>query len=159
MARMEVSSANCAGHSFLHRLARRVSLSRPAAESPLPRVQKRSCRLVDRFGPVWLLPHHEPGISQLALRSSCHHCGNFLRLDVAQNRINLCLGACPWRRGHHLAFPFPDLINLQVAVGRTCVGGTMTLEEALVKVWRTALVENAAEVTLDEQTFPVRTTP
>lgn len=35
----------------------------------------------------------------------------------------------------------------------------MTLEEALVKVWRTALVEDAAEVTLDEQTFPVRTTP
>src|SRR5690242_9214601 len=35
----------------------------------------------------------------------------------------------------------------------------MTLEEALVKVWRTALVEDAAEVTLDDQTFTVRTTP
>jgi len=35
----------------------------------------------------------------------------------------------------------------------------MTLEEALVEVWRAALVEDASEVRLDEQTFPVRTTP
>jgi hypothetical protein len=35
----------------------------------------------------------------------------------------------------------------------------MTLEEALVKVWRAALVEGAREVELDGQIFPVRTTP
>ena len=35
----------------------------------------------------------------------------------------------------------------------------MTLEEALVEVWRVALVEDAVEVRLDGQTFPVRTTP
>ncbi|PYT99911.1 MAG: hypothetical protein DMG38_09540 [Acidobacteria bacterium] len=35
----------------------------------------------------------------------------------------------------------------------------MTLEEALVTVWRTALVENSREIELDGQTFPVRTTP
>src|SRR6267142_2749874 len=35
----------------------------------------------------------------------------------------------------------------------------MTLEEAMVKVWRQALVERAAEVELDGQTFPVRETP
>ena len=35
----------------------------------------------------------------------------------------------------------------------------MTLEEALVGVWRAALVEDAVEVRLDGQTFPVRTTP
>ena len=35
----------------------------------------------------------------------------------------------------------------------------MNLEEALIEVWRAALVENAPEVKLDEQTFPVRTTP
>jgi hypothetical protein len=35
----------------------------------------------------------------------------------------------------------------------------MTLEEALVKVWREALVEGAAEVELEGQTFPVRETP
>lgn len=35
----------------------------------------------------------------------------------------------------------------------------MTLEEALVKVWRAALVEGARGVELDGQIFPVRTTP
>jgi len=35
----------------------------------------------------------------------------------------------------------------------------MTLEEAMVKVWRQALVERAAEVELDGKTFPVRETP
>lgn len=35
----------------------------------------------------------------------------------------------------------------------------MTLEEALVTIWRGALVEGAREVELDGQTFPVRTTP
>src|SRR5713226_2978773 len=35
----------------------------------------------------------------------------------------------------------------------------MTLEEAMVKVWRQALVERAAEVELDGQRFAVRETP
>jgi hypothetical protein len=35
----------------------------------------------------------------------------------------------------------------------------MTLEEAMVQVWRQALVKRAAEVELDGQTFPVRETP
>ena len=35
----------------------------------------------------------------------------------------------------------------------------MTLEEAMVQVWRQALVERAAQVELDGQAFPVRETP
>jgi len=35
----------------------------------------------------------------------------------------------------------------------------MTLEEAMVKVWRVALVEGAAEVELDGKKFAVRETP
>jgi hypothetical protein len=35
----------------------------------------------------------------------------------------------------------------------------MTLEEALIEVWRAALIEDAAEVKLGEQAFPVRATP
>jgi hypothetical protein len=35
----------------------------------------------------------------------------------------------------------------------------MTLEEAMVKVWRQALVEGAAEVELNRKTFAVRETP
>lgn len=35
----------------------------------------------------------------------------------------------------------------------------MTLEEALVAVWRAALVDGARRVELDGQTFPVRNTP
>jgi len=35
----------------------------------------------------------------------------------------------------------------------------MTLEEAMVKVWRQALMESAAEVELDGKRFPVRETP
>jgi hypothetical protein len=35
----------------------------------------------------------------------------------------------------------------------------MTLDEAMVKVWREALVDVAAEVELEGKTFPVRETP
>jgi hypothetical protein len=35
----------------------------------------------------------------------------------------------------------------------------MTLEEALVTIWRAALVENSRQVELQGQTFLVRTTP
>jgi hypothetical protein len=35
----------------------------------------------------------------------------------------------------------------------------MTLEEAMVEIWRQALVEGAGEVELDGQKFPVRETP
>lgn len=35
----------------------------------------------------------------------------------------------------------------------------MTLEEALITVWRAALVEKSREVSLNGQAFPVRTTP
>ena len=35
----------------------------------------------------------------------------------------------------------------------------MTLEEALIHVWRTALIDDAPDVELDGQTFPIRTTP
>ena len=35
----------------------------------------------------------------------------------------------------------------------------MTLEDALLKVWRTTMVEDAPAVELKGQTFPVRTTP
>ena len=35
----------------------------------------------------------------------------------------------------------------------------MTLEEALRKVWRATMVEDAAAGELEGQTFPVRTTP
>lgn len=38
-------------------------------------------------------------------------------------------------------------------------GETTPLEEALITVWRAALVEKSREVTLNGQTFPVRTTP
>ncbi len=35
----------------------------------------------------------------------------------------------------------------------------MTLEEALITVWRAAMVEDLREVQLNGQAFPVRTTP
>ncbi len=35
----------------------------------------------------------------------------------------------------------------------------MTLEEAFIEVWRAALVEDARQVKLSGQTFPVRATP
>ncbi len=38
-------------------------------------------------------------------------------------------------------------------------GETMSLEEALITIWRAALVENSRVVELNGQTFPVRTTP
>ena len=37
--------------------------------------------------------------------------------------------------------------------------GTMTLEEALLKVWHATMVEGAPAVELEGQAFPVRTTP
>ncbi len=35
----------------------------------------------------------------------------------------------------------------------------MTLEQALITVWRAAMVDDLREVELEGQTFPVRTTP
>src|SRR5690349_348785 len=48
------------------------------------------------------------------------------------------------------------MASLENAWGRE---GAMVLEEALVEVWRRALVEGAENVVLDEEKFPVRDTP
>src|SRR5216684_1247922 len=60
--------------------------------------------MVDRFHSLWLLAHHQHGLSQLALRGPGLHRRLFLRLDVAQDRLDLCLGPGPRRRRHRLAF-------------------------------------------------------
>src|SRR6202158_1911583 len=51
------------------------------------------------------------------------------------------------------------LCFLKLASDRTDWEGAMTMEEALVRVWRGALVEGAEEVELDGQRFAVRETP
>src|SRR6267378_2198183 len=48
-----------------------------------PRFQKRPRRLVDRFHSFWFFPHHQHGLSQLALRVSRFHRRLLLWLDMA----------------------------------------------------------------------------
>src|SRR5437763_5142712 len=118
---MEIPAAHRAEHSLLHRVARRVSLSRPVAEHSVSRVQKRSGRLVDGLGTIRLLSHHQSRVSQLALRRAGHHRGRLLRLDLAQNGIRFCLRARPWRRRHDVALPFPNPV---VADGCATINAT-----------------------------------
>ena len=84
---------------------------------------ERNCRLVDGFGSLRVFPHHQSGISQLALRRAGLHCRNFLRLDVAPNGLHLCLRDCPRGGGHDVALPVPHSVTQGRAVAT--VGGRL----------------------------------
>src|SRR6266851_4133118 len=70
--------------------------------------------MVDRFHSLWLLAHHQHGLSQLALRGPGLHRRLFLRLDVAQDRLDLRLRPAPRRRRYHLALPLSNGLNWPV---------------------------------------------
>jgi hypothetical protein len=82
------------------------------------RHQKRTRGLVDRFHSLWFLPHHQHGLSQLALRLARFHRRLFLWMDVAQDGPDLCFRLGPRRRGCLVAFFVSD--NVVLEAGRGC---------------------------------------
>src|SRR5580692_4568170 len=64
--------------------------------------------MVDGLGALWVFAHYEPGISELAVRDSRVDCGNFLRLDLAKDGVDLCISDCARTCGHNVAFSVSD---------------------------------------------------
>src|ERR1700685_3157406 len=67
--------------------------------------------MVDGVGAVWVLAHHKSGISQLAIRDSGVHCGDFLWVDMAENGVDLRVGYCARIGGCDLALLVPNRVS------------------------------------------------
>src|SRR6266699_3352714 len=119
---VEIASRSFHRHSVFYRLARRVFLPRSAAKYAFPSEQERSRGLVDSLHSLRLLAHHEQLLSQLALRDPGLHRGHFLRLDLAQNRLDLRLGPRPYRRRRHLAPLLSNTLEL-ISSSHKCLSG------------------------------------
>ena len=63
---------------------------------------------MDGVDAVRLLAHHELRVSELAVRDSGVNRWDFLRLDLAQDRFDLCVGDCACASGCDLAFLVSD---------------------------------------------------
>ena len=63
---------------------------------------------MDGVDAIWIFAYYEPGISELAVCDSGVDRGNFLRLDVAENGVDLCVGHCARIGGCDLALLVPD---------------------------------------------------
>src|SRR5712692_1918297 len=108
LQRMEIAAIAFARDPVLYRLAGRISFPRLAPKHAGPCFQKRTRGLVDRFPSFWFLPHHQHGLSKLALRVARFHRGLFLWMDVAQDGLDFCIGTGPRRRGRLVAFFVPN---------------------------------------------------
>ena len=64
--------------------------------------------MVDGVGAVWVFAYHESGISQLALRDIGVDCGDFLRVDLAEDGVDLCVRHCARIGGCDLALLVQD---------------------------------------------------
>jgi hypothetical protein len=60
--------------------------------------------MVDGFGVFWIVAHYQYGIPELAVRDSGDDCWTILRMDVEEERIDICVGAGTRGRGCGLAF-------------------------------------------------------
>jgi len=98
------------GYSDVHGMAGGIALQRLIAELSGACFKERRGRMVDGFDAFWVLTHHQFGFSELALRNPRIHRRAFLWLDMAENRIDFCLGVGPCRGRHRMAFPLPHFV-------------------------------------------------
>src|ERR1700722_16943535 len=61
--------------------------------------------------PVRVFAYHEYGVPELALRDSGVDRGTVLWMDMAKNRIDLCVGDCACGGGCALALPVSDAVK------------------------------------------------
>jgi len=108
---MEVASLLGNGHFIFYCLAGGVSVSRVAAKHAYALDEKRSRGVVDGFDAVWIFAHHELGLSELAIRDSCVDRRNFLRMDMAEERVDLRLSDCACAGGRDVAFLVPNVVK------------------------------------------------
>lgn len=111
LEQMEHVCGAFAGNFNVHSVAGGIAFSRAVAKFPGAGIKERSSRLVDRVGAVWILSYHELGLSELAICDSGNDRGTILRMDVAENWVDLCIcfGACG--SGCHLALLFQDSLR------------------------------------------------
>src|SRR5579859_457979 len=103
MARMDFFAVYLAGDFLFYGMAGRISLPRSAAKYTGAIEQERLGGLVDGVGAFWVFAHHEPRISELALCHSRDHRRDFLWLDLAQDRFDICVSDCARAGGYHVA--------------------------------------------------------
>ena len=131
MACVVFFAVHFARNILFYGLAGGISISRVAAKYAVAILQKRFSRLVDGVDAVRLLAHYEPGVSELALRDSRVYRWDFLWMDVAQDRLDFCVGhrACIGRRD--LALLVQNRVN-GVRETKVCLGRLLCLELQVV---------------------------
>src|SRR5215470_3452443 len=111
MAALENGAGSCAGNFVLYGLAGRAVVSRAAAELRDARVEERGWGLAGGFGAVWIFPHYERRIPQLAVCDSGFDCGIFLWVDVEKDRIDFRVGVGACGRGRAVALFVSNFVS------------------------------------------------
>ena len=81
-----------AGDSCLHGVAGRIIVSRVVTELSVEGLEERIGGMVDRICAIWVFPHNEHGISELAIRNSSDDCGIVLWVGLEAHGIDFCVG-------------------------------------------------------------------
>src|ERR1700676_5462152 len=88
--------------------------------------------MVDGFGAVRLFAYYQYGLSELAVCDPRFDCRPFLRLDVAQDQFDICVGHRAWAGRYYLAFLFPDFLTLLVTTKPRCRPEGTALQDAAI---------------------------
>ncbi len=96
------------GDIGIHGVAGGVFVSRAAAKFAGAGFQDGLGGMVDGVAGVRFFTHHEPGLSELAVRGAGNDCWDFLWLDVAKERVDFRVGAGARSGGCDVALPVPD---------------------------------------------------
>src|SRR5690348_11387460 len=108
MACVAISILHFRGNILFYGMAGGIFVSRALAEYALAILQKRDGWLVDGVYALRFFPHHQPGVSQLAIRNPCFHRRALLWMDLAEDRFDFCFGDCARTGGCDVAFPVYD---------------------------------------------------
>src|SRR6516225_2727639 len=104
MAQLESGTGPCPRNLVFYGVAGGVSFSGAAAELPGAGNEERCRRLADGFRVVWVFTHHEWWVSKLAIRDSGVDRRFLLRVDMAEDGIDFCVGIGARRGGCFVAF-------------------------------------------------------
>ena len=108
MAGCADAAAYGAGHTSVYRVAGRVSVSWTATEHAYAQHGQQLCRMVHRVGAVWVRAYYQRTLSQLAICAAGYDCRILLWVDLAEDRVHLCVCDCACAGGCAVAFPISD---------------------------------------------------
>ena len=92
MGALEDGAGASLGNFVFYGVAGRIFVSRAAAELSFTRDEQRFGGLGLRVTAFWVFSHHEWRISKLAIRVAGIDCGIFLRVDLAEDEFDFCVG-------------------------------------------------------------------